>query len=222
MPAPPSPTSDAESAPADPLRAPLERALGGQYDVVRQLGTGGMGAVYLARDRALDRLVAIKVLRPEAAATPESRERFKREARTAAGLTHPHVVPLHSFGEAGDTMFFVMGYVPGESLGRRLSRDVSIAPDEGARILAELADALDYAHRQGVVHRDIKPDNILLDDATGRAMLADFGIARAGTIGTGERALTQDGVALGTPHYMSPEQAVGDAVIDGRSDLYSL
>ena len=204
-----------------PLRAALERAVGAQYEIVRLLGRGGMGAVVLARDRALERLVAIKVLNPEAAATDDARERFRREARVAAGLTHPNVVPLYSFGEAGDTMYFVMGYVPGESLARRLRRDRRVPAAEAARILAGLADALDYAHRQGVVHRDIKPDNILLDDATGRAMLADFGIARAGVAASSADALTRDGVALGTPQYMSPEQAAGGP-IDGRSDLYSL
>ncbi len=177
-----------------------------------------MGAVYLAREPALDRAVAIKVLPPEASDS-SSRERFRREARTAAKLTHPNIVPLHTFGEADGMMYFVMGYVQGESLADRLRREGQLSPDEARRLLAQIADALDYAHRQGVVHRDIKPDNILLDDSSGKPMLTDFGVAKASV---GGETLTAVGTALGTPHYMSPEQASGERDLDGRSDLYSL
>ena len=206
-------------SPTDPLRAALETALGAQYEIVRLLGRGGMGAVYLARERALDRTVAIKVLPPEIAVSAEAQERFRREARTAAKLTHPNIVPLHTFGEVEGMMYFVMGYVEGESLAERIQRDNELPPAEVRRILGAMADALDYAHRQGVIHRDIKPDNILLEDESGRPMLTDFGIAKASA---SQETLTELGTAIGTPHYMSPEQASGEREIDGRSDLYSL
>lgn len=204
--------------PADPLLPALERTLSSQYEIVRLLGRGGMGRVYLARERALDRLVAIKVLRPESN-DPDSVERFRREARTAARLTHPGIVPLHTFGEAEGLMYFVMGYVRGESLGERMRRVGRLAENEVRRILGELADALDYAHRQGVIHRDIKPDNVLIEDESGRPMLTDFGVAKAHASGA---TLTETGTVVGTPHYMSPEQASGARDLDGRSDLYSL
>jgi predicted Ser/Thr protein kinase len=204
---------------ADPIRDTLVRALGVQYEIGRVIGRGGMGTVYLAHEKALDRDVAIKVLPPEAAeSSPDGRERFRREARTAAQLTHSNIVPLYTFGETEGLSFFVMGYVRGESLGARLKREGRLAPDVAVRMLAELADALDYAHRKGVVHRDIKPDNVLIEDDSGRLMLTDFGIAKAGAAGT----LTQTGVVIGTPTYMSPEQATGEKTVDGRSDLYSL
>jgi len=206
--------------PADPLRAALERALGGQYEIGRLIGRGGMGVVYHAREKALDREVAIKVLPPDAAETsPEGRERFRREARTAAQLNHSNIVPLYTFGETEALTFFVMGYVRGESLGERMRREGRIPSDEAVRILRELADALDFAHRKGVVHRDIKPDNVLIEDGTGRPMLADFGVAKGHAAG---QTLTQTGMIVGTPAYMSPEQASGERSIDGRSDLYSL
>ncbi|MEP6780087.1 MAG: serine/threonine-protein kinase, partial [Gemmatimonadaceae bacterium] len=206
--------------PTDVLRVALEDALAAQYDIIRLLGRGGMGSVYLARDRTLERAVAIKVLPPEVSASPDAMERFKREARTVAGLSHPNIVPLYAFGQAGRLGYFVMGYVRGESLADRMKREGAISPEDTRRILADIADALDYAHRQGTVHRDIKPDNILIDDATGRPMLTDFGIAKGGQISG--KTLTQIGAVIGTPHYMSPEQASGDRELDGRSDLYSL
>jgi predicted Ser/Thr protein kinase len=206
-------------APADPLRKLLERTLRDQFEVIRPLGRGGMGVVYLARERGLERLVAIKVLLPEVSATEESRERFRREARTAARLTHPNILPLYAFGEVGELAYLVMGYVRGESLADRLKQDGKVQPDTARQVLAELADALDYAHRHGVVHRDIKPENVLIDDESGRALLTDFGIAKARTA---SGTLTRTGAIVGTPHYMSPEQAAGDREIDGRSDLYSL
>jgi hypothetical protein len=200
-------------------RALLEEALSGQYDIIRPLGRGAMGAVYLARERSLERFVAIKVLRPEAAGTPELRNRFRREARTVAHLSHPSILPLYTFGEVGGIWYFVMGYVRGESLAERLRLEERLPCTEARRILAELADAVDCAHRRGVVHRDIKPANILLDDESRRTILADFGISKID--GTGE-SLTATGEVVGTPHYMSPEQALGAHDVDGRTDIYSL
>jgi DNA-binding helix-hairpin-helix protein with protein kinase domain len=197
----------------------LERALGSQFSIVRLLGRGGMGTVYLARDTALDRLVAVKVLPPDGGDTTERRERFRREARTAARLNHPGIVPLHTYGELDGTLYFVMGYVRGESLAARLARDGRLSAADARRLLAALAEALAYAHQRGVVHRDVKPDNVLLDDESGRPLLADFGVAKAQGAG---RTLTESGGVIGTPHYMSPEQASGRADVDARSDLYSL
>ena len=213
-----SPVAVGAKPPADPLLAKLERSLGSQFEIMRLLGRGGMGAVYLAREYSLDRLVAIKVLLPDATAA-ESGERFRREARTAAKLTHPNIVPLLTFGEADGMMYFVMGFVQGESLKSRIERKGKIDPDEARRILGDIAGALHYAHEQGVVHRDVKPDNILIDDENGKPLLTDFGIAQS--VASGD-TLTQVGTTLGTPHYMSPEQASGERDIDGRSDLYSL
>jgi predicted Ser/Thr protein kinase len=203
----------------DVVRRALESAIGTQFEFIRLLGRGGMGFVYLARERGLERLVAIKVLSPEVAATAQMRERFRREARTSARLTHPNILPLHSFGEVGNFPYLVMDYVQGESLADRLMRDGRLPSEDARRVLIELADALDYAHRRGVVHRDIKPENVLLEDESGRAILADFGIAKART---GQSPLTGTGMIVGTPRYMSPEQASGDHSIDGRSDIYSL
>lgn len=209
---------EAPSVPEDQLLRALEKALGSAYEILRLLGRGGMGAVYLGRDRALDRLVAIKVLPPERT-DPESTERFRREARTAANLNHPNIVPLYTFGEGEGILYFVMGYVSGESLRDRIRRLGRIEAGEARRILVEIAGALHYAHEQRVVHRDVKPDNILLEDETGKPMLTDFGVAKSAV---GGETLTALGTALGTPYYMSPEQAAGDREIDGRSDLYSL
>ena len=204
---------------ADPVRRTLERAIGAQFEFIRLLGRGGMGFVYLARERGLERLVAIKVLSPEIAATAHVRERFRREARTSARLTHPNILGLHSFGNVDDLAYLVMDYVRGESLAERIMRDGRLPSADARRVMTELADALDYAHRHGVIHRDIKPENVLIEDESGRAILADFGIAKARTT---QAALTGSGVIVGTPHYMSPEQASGDRVVDGRSDIYSL
>src|SRR4051812_8064681 len=151
--------------------------LGGQYQVVRELGKGAMGVVFLARDIALHRLVAIKVLRQEMTGHPEHHERFRREARMTARLSHLNIVPVYTFGEIGDFVFIIMKYVHGESLAARLRRDGSIPGGECRRLLGELAQALDYAHREGVVHRDLKAENILIERGTGRAMLTDFGVA---------------------------------------------
>ncbi len=197
----------------------LERALGQQYEIVRLLGRGGMGAVYLARERALERFVAIKVLRPDLADAPEARERFRREARIAAKLSHPGILPLHTFGEVDGLWYFVMAYVRGVSLAERLRVEGRLPREEAVRILTELSDALECAHRQGVIHRDIKPGNVLLDADTGHAMLADFGVSKVQGMGDD---LTITGMVVGTPSYMSPEQALGVADVDERSDLYSL
>jgi serine/threonine protein kinase len=203
----------------DPVLEHLRATLGFQYEIGRMLGRGGMGTVYFAREVALDREVAIKVL-PPIASTGDSRDRFLREARTAAKLTHPNIVPLFTFGDTGTVLYYVMGYVHGESLEARLRREGRIDPDEAQRILEELGGALVYAHEKGIVHRDIKPDNILIEEDSGRALLTDFGIAKQLTA-TGE-TLTQTGVIVGTPRYMSPEQAAGDRDIDGRTDIFSL
>jgi eukaryotic-like serine/threonine-protein kinase len=195
----------------------LQAALAGEYSLQRELGRGGMGIVYLARDVQLDRDVAIKVLPAHLASGRESRERFVREARMAAGLSHPHIVPIHRVGEADGFVFFVMSYVAGETLGERLRTNGPLAPAEATRVLREVAWALAYAHGRGVVHRDVKPDNILLEAGTGRALVTDFGIAH----GDDEMDLRDAGKVMGTAHFMSPEQAA-DAPLDGRSDLYSL
>ena len=197
----------------------LEAALGQQYEIVRPLGKGGMGAVYLARERALERFVAIKVLRPDLAAGAESRERFRREARIAAQLSHPGILPLHTFGEVHGLWYFVMGYVRGVSLAERLRIEGRLGYAETLRILQEVTDAVDSAHRHGVVHRDIKPANILIDSATGRTMLADFGISKVSGVGD---SLTATGAIIGTPHFMSPEQSVGSSSVNERSDIYSI
>src|SRR6059036_3911684 len=204
------------------LFARLVQALGTSYTVEGEIGRGGMGVVYNARDERLKRRVAVKVLPPELAFREEIRLRFLREAETAARLSHPHIVPIHSVGEGPDGLvYFVMAYVDGESLGAKLKRRGRLPPDEARRIMLETADALGAAHALGIIHRDVKPDNILLEGSRGRVVVTDFGIAKALSSTTGG-ALTGTGVAIGTPHYMSPEQAAGDREIDGRSDIYSL
>src|ERR1043166_8649961 len=201
----------------DPLFLSFQEAVAGRYSLERELGRGGMGVVYLAREVRLDRSVAIKLLPPEFAAYPALRDRFLREARTAARLSHPYIVPIHAVDEIGDFVFFVMAYVDGETLAQRVSARGPLPAAEVTRILREVAWALAYAHAHGVVHRDVKPANILLERGTERAMIADFGIARLAQAG-GDPA---GGELLGTPEFMSPEQASG-STLDGRSDLYSL
>jgi eukaryotic-like serine/threonine-protein kinase len=196
----------------------LQAALAGEYSLERELGRGGMGVVYLARDVQLDRDVAITVLPAHLAHTAEARERFVREARTAAGLSHPHIVPIHRVGEADGFVFFVMSYVEGETLGERLRTRGPLSPADATRVLREVAWALAYAHGRGIVHRDVKPDNILLEAGTGRALVTDFGIAYGGK---DSGPVSEPGKITGTAHFMSPEQAASQP-IDGRSDIYSL
>ena len=196
----------------------LNAALAGRYRVERELGRGGMGTVFLAQDLKHPRRVAIKVLLPELAAAIGA-ERFQREIELAAGLSHPHIMPLHESGSADSLLYFVMPYAEGESLRQRLEREKQLPLADAVRIAREVAGALDFAHRRGIVHRDIKPENILIVDR--HAVLADFGIARAIQAAGGEK-LTATGVTIGTPAYMSPEQAAGSPELDGRSDLYAL
>src|SRR5881397_1602574 len=201
----------------DPL-ARVQAALADRYTIERELGRGGMATVYLAQDRKHHRQVAIKVLKPELAAALGP-ERFLREIDTAARLNHPHILPLHDSGEAEGFLFYVMPYVEGESLRDRLSREKQLPLGDALQIAREVADALGYAHSHDVVHRDIKPENILFE--AGHAVVTDFGIARAITAAGGEK-LTGTGIAVGTPGYMSPEQATESARVDERSDIYSL
>jgi serine/threonine-protein kinase len=205
----------------DYLRDRVVSAVGAQYLIENEVGRGGMAVVYRATDLRLNRPVAIKVMPPDLAFNPDVRTRFIREAQTAAQLSHPNIVPIYSVEDKGaeGLVYFVMAFVEGESLGVRLKREGAWPVAQSVRVLRDVADALAYAHARGVVHRDIKPDNILIDRASGRPMVTDFGIARAAAA---ETRLTVTGVAVGTPAYMSPEQAVGEREIDGRSDLYSL
>lgn len=205
----------------NPLAERLAHVLEGAYAIEGEIGRGGMGVVFLARDLALKRRVAIKVLPPELAFRHEIKTRFMREAQTAARLSHPHIVPIHAVGDEGGLVYFVMGYVDGESLAGRLRRRHTLPAEEVRRITKETADALGMAHAMGIIHRDIKPDNILLEGTRRRVMVTDFGIAKA-LSQAGPGTLTGTGIAIGTPHYMSPEQAAGEREIDARSDLYAL
>ena len=209
------------SAADDELRAHVERALAAHYELDCEIGRGGMGIVYRARDKRLKRQVAIKLLPPELAFRSEIKSRFLREAETAAQLSHPNIVPIYTVDEQEGLVFFVMAYVSGDNLAKRLHERGVLTVEETRKVLREVADALAYAHDRGVVHRDIKPDNILLDETSGRPLVTDFGIARA-MDSEGDSRLTATGMAIGTPAYMSPEQAAGEREIDGRSDLYSL
>ena len=199
----------------------LRAAIGDRFSIERLLGQGGMGAVYLARDRQLDRPVAIKVLPPEFAQQSDLRERFLRETRTAASFSHPNIVPVFSVEDRDGLLAFAMGYVEGESVAELVKRTGPLSVRETVRMLQDVSYALAYAHGRGVVHRDIKPDNIMIERATGRALVMDFGISRSIAAAASDPALTRVGEVVGTPEYMSPEQASGDT-IDGRSDLYSL
>ncbi|MGD8728022.1 MAG: serine/threonine-protein kinase, partial [Gemmatimonadales bacterium] len=210
-----------EDATHGQLAGRIADVLAGSYEIEGEIGRGGMGIVFSARDVKLRRRVAIKVLPPELAFREEIRKRFTREAQTAARLSHPHIVPIHAVGEDGGLVYFVMGYVDGESLAARLRRRERLPAEEARRIMKETADALGLAHAMGVIHRDIKPDNILLEGTRRRVMVTDFGIAKALTDASGG-TLTGTGVAIGTPAYMSPEQAAGEREIDARSDVYSL
>ena len=204
---------------SEPLDDRVVAAIGSHYELESEIGRGGMSVVYSARDRRLNRPVAIKVLPPELAYDPAIRTRFTREAQTSAQLSHAHIVPIYDVGERDGIAYFVMAIVTGGNLASLLAREPRQPIEETRRLLREICDALAYAHQRGVVHRDIKPDNILLDAENGRAVVTDFGIARAMEAGG---RLTATGIAVGTPAYMSPEQAVGEREVDGRSDIYSL
>src|ERR671913_2310004 len=196
----------------------LSAALADRYRIERELGQGGMATVYLAHDLKHERKVALKVLKPELAAVLGA-ERFVVEIKTTAALQHPHILPLFDSGTADGFLFYVMPFIDGETLRAKLDRETQLGVDEAVRIATNVADALDYAHRHGVIHRDIKPENILLHE--GRPMVADFGIALAVSAAAGGR-MTETGLSLGTPHYMSPEQATAEKEISARSDIYSL
>ncbi|HEY8166592.1 MAG TPA: serine/threonine-protein kinase, partial [Gemmatimonadaceae bacterium] len=200
---------------------PIERlrdSLQQNYTIDRELGRGGMATVYLAQDVKHERLVALKVLHPELAASLGP-DRFLREIKTAARLNHPHILPMHDSGEAEGFLYYVMPYVEGESLRERLDREEFLPVDEVIHLTRGIASALDYAHRHNIVHRDIKPENVMLYE--GEAMVMDFGIAKA-VSEAGSETLTQTGMMVGTPAYVSPEQAAGETNLDGRSDQYSL
>ena len=203
---------------SDPV-ARLNAALEGRYAIERELGEGGMATVYLADDLKHERKVALKVLKPELAALVGA-DRFLGEIKTTANLQHPHILPLFDSGEADGFVFFVMPLVEGESLRDRLDREKQLGVKEAVAITQKVADALDYAHEHGVVHRDIKPGNILLSER-GEPLIADFGIALA-VAQAGAGRITETGLSLGTPHYMSPEQATGDRDVDPRSDVFAL
>jgi serine/threonine protein kinase len=196
----------------------IQRALGERYAIDRELGHGGMAVVFLARDLRHDRLVAIKVFRSDIGDAMGA-ERFRREIKLLARLQHPHILPLYDSGTTGETSYFVTPYVEGETIRERLRREGQLSIEESVRLAVEVADALEFAHAHDVVHRDIKPANILMQD--GHAVVADFGIARAMRRTLGEWT-TAAGMSVGSPAYMSPEQASGDTEIDGRADIYSL
>src|SRR4051794_37209376 len=196
----------------------ISGALSTRYRLEQEIGAGGMATVYLAQDLRHDRRVAVKGLRPELAAGIGA-ERFLAEIKLTANLQHPHILPLFDSGQADSFLFYVMPFVEGESLRDRLNREKQLPIDDAVRIASEVASALDYAHRHGVIHRDIKPENILLHD--GSALVADFGIALAASKAGGTR-ITETGMSIGTPHYMSPEQAMGEREITARSDIYAL
>ena len=208
-------------SPDDELGAHVAKVLAPNYELDGEIGRGGMGIVYCAMDKRLKRNVAVKLLPPELAFRTDIRQRFLREAETAAQLSHPNIVPIYNVEERDNLVYFIMAFIAGDNLAKRLQDEGAMEPEDVRRILREVAEALAYAHKRNVVHRDIKPDNILLDEDGVRAMVTDFGIARALTDKNDSR-LTATGMAIGTPAYMSPEQSAGDANIDGRSDLYSL
>ena len=203
---------------SEPVRDQLAAALGPDYEIERELGRGGFAVVYLVRDLRLKRPLAVKVLNPELIASKTALDRSHLEAQTVAQLSHPHIVPLHFVGGEGDFFYIAMTFVDGESLADQLEREGKLSVQDTTRILTEMADALGFAHRHGVVHRDVKPDNVLLDRETGRSLLTDFGIARSSLSAA---KLTATGLAIGTPAYMSPEQLAGETV-DLRTDLYAL
>ncbi|HXV18009.1 MAG TPA: serine/threonine-protein kinase, partial [Gemmatimonadaceae bacterium] len=196
----------------------FQRALGDRYTIENEIGRGGMATVYRARDPRHDRSVAVKVLNADIAASLGT-ERFLQEIKTVASLTHPHIVPVHDSGETAGVLYYVMPHISGETLREKIAREKQLSPAETVRLTRTLASALDFAHRHGVVHRDIKPENVMMFE--GEPLILDFGIAKAISAAGGE-SLTRTGVAIGTPAYLSPEQASGETQLDGRSDQYSL
>ena len=216
-PPPAGASSGEQPQPPDSLGARLQAALGAAYRVERQLGAGGFAVVYLVRDLHLKRELAVKVLSPDVIASHSVLERFRREAETIAQLSHPHIVPLHFIGEKDDLIYLVMQAIDGGSLADRLNREGMLPIDEAARIFGEVASALAHAHKRGVIHRDIKPQNVLIDAESGRSLVTDFGIARTAEGGS----LTATGMVIGTPAYLSPEQVTGEPS-DHRADIYAL
>ena len=207
---------DLPHEPPDPEISLVRKATGGRYRVISRLGSGGMAHVYHAMHSVLERPLVVKVLHQHLARDPEMRERFRREAEAASQLVHPHICPIVDYGSLGDTIYLVMPFLSGGSLADVLVRDRTVLPAVSAAVCGQVATALDYAHRRGIIHRDVKPDNILFDEDS-HAIITDFGIATARFHGR----LTKTGRAMGTPHYMSPEQAMG-RLVDGRSDLYAI
>src|SRR5713226_6139309 len=201
------------------LSVQLAAAVGETYRIERELGGGGMGRVFLAVETALGRHVVLKVLPPGLAAGVNA-ERFRREIQLAASLQHPHIVPLLTAGATGDLLYYAMPFIPGESLRAKLAREGELPVPEAVHILADVVDALAYAHAQGIVHRDVKPDNVLLSGK--HALVTDFGVAKAVSASGKDSTLTSLGLALGTPAYMAPEQAAGDPHVDARADLYAV
>ena len=201
------------------IPARLTTALTDRYRIERELGAGGMATVYLAQDVRHHRKVALKVLRPELAAILGA-ERFLAEIKTTANLQHPHILSLFDSGEADGLVYYVMPFVEGESLRDRITREQELPVEDAVRIAREVADALEYAHQHGIIHRDIKPENILLHG--GHAQVADFGIALAASRSEGSTRMTETGMSLGTPHYMAPEQAMGEREITAKADIYAL